>query len=1561
MRRERRSAPPWLRLAAVCVVLVAVPIGVYLFLYQQSRIEAATIRNFRALDAAADRVEQVLVRLSNVVEGSAFGVSPTMLDEVTERLTGRKAACASDPGFGRSRWHAPPTFPPDLLQARRPMPGQRLEFRYWLAAYTLFESNRLDDGATEGLWNQLHCLLDTHRKFSEPGETVTVDVEPMPRMALTPKGPLCAGGAATPGCIRLRELLEAEPCASATPRLAAGGDGMAATLDDCRRIEERSSDLHRALKSFTGSDAVIRAVDLFGARSAADLDELMNEATGYLSRFFDSHLITDGAGRVLFEADTRSVSGTELDESHVATPGFSSFVDISELVGVESPPSAGSGAGAAASNGRAGTSAPSVRGRSFVRVVGVEEIDLRVFVHPFVLDGVAVSDGARTGPAPSNGAARASRPTFYLVGVVDDPEFRSAAIRLRLGRVTVAALALLGLLTLTPLLWFWTAGERVVVGRLALLGVALLPVVGVVLFTVLACVAVTNRADEHVLDDVVEDVSERIVDLFDLELGREISFLEQDVPRLLVRADREEPRRRGQMRLSRTADSGGAALTALETAFYCDDADRDLDYDPDMSEGWSAFLLDDDGRQRVCLSEPRRARPARNPALDLQFRDYFKRPKEGALWRSRPRSRGLVRCRGREAQDEESLIPCLVDGLREPWKRPFGVAGAPPRGPGGVEAPYFIERVDSVVGGRVATMLAVAAGRPETPVAAAQVSLNALEHAVPPRHVDFAVVDRETGRTLFHSDDDLAMTTNFVEDTGRDPALWSLLRSGARDTIGIAYAGIPVRAHVRPLRPGMPWMLVVYRGHEIEDRLAGLTAALAILSTLASLFLAALSAGIALLAAHWARPGSLPGVPAVLGRVMGAGSRLAGPAIVTGAAVLVLFGGAWLSWLAGVLEGGWPLPSLAAGSVAAVTVLAVGCTVRPRASTAGDRHGPGGAQGPGASSGDGDTTTGDGRRSARRRGRPSAGDGDKDHAMRRVVGLAMLVATVAALPSVLWFVHHRAALGVGLNHYLMDATLDSVDRAREDYRVERLRRHGAGAAPAIDRARRRWLDEPPPEPGWVHRALRPVLALSELSNELMTYRARPPAGADRVASLHGVFARTFGYGIEPPPGLFSARDFGRLLGMALGSLAFAALLAAHAYTICAACTVVGRRRRGLAKLPGAQDLEHWMGDRSDREPLRAIVLHRGGRSRGDVVKKRTERLRLWPSDSHVDGRADGSPPLDLDWVPEAVACSKKVIHCATSQRTTDRLYVFGDLQEVLEDGPDGRTLLDELERRLDRDSHVLIWSRVVPDYRYSDGSGSSDGWFDRGHSDDADRRDRWRRVAREFRCRVLDDPAALEKRFDELAGVAAGVDDSPPSAQSVRKAMKNEAGANPELLHATADVARDAPRRTWSSGDPRASALWQFGKGGASCFGQLWAESTRDERLQLYALARGGVLDSRRTATLSSLVNRGIVREDPETGVVELRSESFRAFIEHDVDQRELDAWRREGGGGFWRFIWPPLAIGGALGLAFLAMANPEMRATLLATLLGLLPAALPLLGGRGGGPPAGTVGAGGS
>ena len=1544
-RRPHGPAPAWLRLASVCVVLIAVPVGLYLFLYQRSRIEDATIRSFRALDAAAERVDQVLDRLPLVVGSSSFGVSSTMLNEVTKRLTDEPAGstgCGGDRGAVPPAWKRFPEFPRRLLRSRRPTDAQRLEHRYWLAALKLFESNLMDEGATRALWNQLHCLIDTHRKFAEPSETVTVEFNPMPRTALRPRAPACAEGLATARCIRLRELLEAAPCreSAPSPRLSAGRDSMQATVADCRRLEERSPELHKALKSFRGSDAVISAIDLFGIRSVADLDELMAGATGYLSRYFDSHLIADADGLILFEAEPASASEAEVDEMRVETHGFSRYVDISELLRGESPEADGAAGGGASMPAAPATS---FRGRSFVRLVGVEEIRLRVFVQPFILDGVAVADGPGAGPqagaVSSRGgeqaaaAARAARPTFYLVGVVDDREFRSAAIRLRLRMVTDATLVLLALLALAPLLRFWTAGDRVVVGRFGLLGVCALPVVGVVLSTVLACGLIAHRLDEHALDGAMEHVSDRIVELFDRELSREIGRLQRAVPRLLARSRQDEPPRGRKVPLPGTTDGDERRLTGLETAFYCDDADRNVDYDPVRPAAWSASLLNDKGRQRVCLSAPGRALPARTPVLELEFRAYFQKPRDGVLWRSptaagRPRAAG---CRIGDTQDEESLVPCLVDGLLEPSRRRSVVPGAPGRTAGGVEAPYFLERIDSVIGGRLETVLSIHAGVSATPVAVSAAPLNALDRTVPPRHLDFAVVNRETGRTLFHSDDDLAMTTYFAEDTGRDPALWSLLRSGARDTIALDYAGLPIRAHVRPLRPGLPWTLVVYRGHELVDRLGGLTAALAIFFTLLSLFLAALAVGVVLLAARWFRPpGSLPGIPAVLGRVVAVASGLRGAAVPAALAALLL-GFAGFSLLARIHPAGWRvLPLFAVCSVASAAVLVAGCGLVPRG--------------------------------------PTRAAGGGDHTTRRVLGLAVLIAAVAVLPSALWFGHHRAALGVGLNHYLMDATLDSVDRAREDYRRDSLKAHGAAAAPAGDRSRSRWREEPLPDPGWVHRALRPIVATSVLANQLMTYRARPPAAAGGASSLHDVFADTFGYPVGSRADVLSAGDFGRILAWATGGLLFLALLAAHTYSVCAACTVVGRRRRGLAKLPRAE--EALMKGRPAGEPLRAIVVHRGSRGCRGFADDLAAHLGLSLRDLQAERPASSRPGHDDRSGPEA------------DSTKDETLWFVEDPEEALAQDAAGLALFDELERGVRDRRHVLIGSRVLPDHGCADRLERADRRFARGRDDDdappwrsglareldvldrwidrddPDRRDRWTRLVGKFRVFVLDDDDAGGP-WPRLDGPAATA-----GAHPVVEAMREEADAHPDLrrvarnlsVEVLADVAGGAVRAR----EAGALAVARFGRAAASSFRQLWTESTHDERLQLSALARGGAVYSRRTAALSSLVNRGLVRENPETGVVELRGEAFGEFIEHDIDRGELEAWRKQGDGGAWRFFWPPLAIGGVLGLAFLAMANPEMRATLLTTLLGLLPAALPLLGARSGGS-SGAAGGGGA
>ena len=240
-----------------------------------------------------------------------------------------------------------------------------------------------------------------------------------------------------------------------------------------------------------------------------------------------------------------------------------------------------------------------------------------------------------------------------------------------------------------------------------------------------------------------------------------------------------------------------------------------------------------------------------------------------------------------------------------------------------------------------------------------------------------------------------------------------------------------------------------------------------------------------------------------------------------------------------------------------------------------------------------------------------------DDTLGRVLGLAALVAALAVAPSALWFGHHRAALGIGLNHYLTDQTLESVDRARENYRIEALRRHGTGPAPAGDRSRRRFREEPEPEEGWVLRALRPIVAPSELANQLMVYRALPPATADHVLSLRGVFSGTFGYDVGGPLWAPSERGSGGFLVTILVSVVgLALLIAAMAYSVCAACTV-DRRRRSLTKLPELR-LGLVNGTPSVDRPLRAIVVHRGERRSDDFDEELTRHLDLW--------RPDGSAP-----------------------------------------------------------------------------------------------------------------------------------------------------------------------------------------------------------------------------------------------------------------------------------------------------------------------------------------------
>ena len=886
----------------------------------------------------------------------------------------------------------------------------------------------------------------------------------------------------------------------------------------------------------------------------------------------------------------------------------------------------------------------------------------------------------------------------------------------------------------------------------------------------------------------------------------------------------------------------------------------------------------------------------RTPRLELPFREYFRQPRQGALWRpARSGRTPSVRCRVREAQDEESRIPCIVDNLHEPRKRSAVLPHASSFQNRVGEVPYFVERIDSVVGGQVATALAIHTGDSETPVAAATTLLNSLDRAVPPQHVDFAVVDRETGRTLFHSDDDLAMTTNFAEDVGGDPALWSLLRSRATDTIGLVYAGIPIRAHIRPLRPGMPWTLIVYRGHELEDRLTTVTTALSILYTLLGLIGLGGVVGLSLLVVRWWAPDMLDGLPVMIGRAMATGARLLKPfAILVGVVLLFLLSGPflafapgppsnpWVPWNPWNVAGGsnpWPLfPFFAVGSAVVAALFLMCCALGPRRSTK-------------------DTGLADQRLPKQRYGDTGYGAGT----FRRVLALAVVLAGLAVVPAGLSFGYHRAALGAGLNHYLADRTLESVARAREDYRIRRFREHGVAVAPAGDRTRYRVHEELKPEESWVSAAVRPLLASSRLSNELLIYRNLTRPAADDVASLHGAFEATFGYDVAWP---LARSDAGRLwLPSTLLLILIAASLAGAAYSLCAVCTIVRSRSGGVVALPDACHLLRNYKHSVDG-PLRAIVLYRSERDRNCLVERLKERLEDHSLYRYrVRSRGHGQPRV-VNWIPQEAP-------------EKPALYIFDDLEAVLQDDADGRVLFDELQRLVDGDAAVLVWSRVGPDYRYSDRFRPADRWF-KDRTDGPDRRARWACLARKFRSCVLRCSDGHGKRFDQQLS-----DRAMPEAV---RAMRAEAVANPDLLHLAVDVVADVRQESGGgnrkiAGDPRADA--RHGVPGGRGF------ALQPDMGGFHARRAPAALRARELRRGRFQTNGGPV-QSPEPGPREGRPRQQRGLPAqrgvrrvpsgHDVDHGELNAWRKEDDGGTWQFIWPPLAVGSVLGLVFLAM-----------------------------------------
>lgn len=88
-------------------------------------------------------------------------------------------------------------------------------------------------------------------------------------------------------------------------------------------------------------------------------------------------------------------------------------------------------------------------------------------------------------------------------------------------------------------------------------------------------------------------------------------------------------------------------------------------------------------------------------------------------------------------------------------------------------------------------------------------SFHSLSAAVSPPLLSFAVIDRESGIVLFHSDDSRSLAENFFVETERSPQLLALTQVGQSGAFNGRYMGAGYRFFHLPLRD-TPWSVVTF-------------------------------------------------------------------------------------------------------------------------------------------------------------------------------------------------------------------------------------------------------------------------------------------------------------------------------------------------------------------------------------------------------------------------------------------------------------------------------------------------------------------------------------------------------------------------------------------------------------------------------------------------------------------------------------------------------------------------------------------------------------------------------
>ena len=1271
---------------------------------------------------------------------------------------------------------------------------------------------------------------------------------------------------------------------------------------DCRPLRERHIKLYEALKSLRHGTNLIDFLDHFGIEVSMSISDALDGPTRHLSMFFDSYYIANSNGQVHFARNNTAWSD-HYEYQRTSIP-FASFADIAHLLLEQSDEPIGTEG--IFTEDESSQKAGAVRvGHSAVRIVKVDDVALSVFIHPLTIDISSTAVSPKSGARGPEGPAKAS----YIVGVVRQRALADEAIRLRLGPAVDATLTIAMLLALLPILRFWATGDRSISGRFSLYGIGASAVAATALGTALLWGFITKHIDGQILDQRLVEIGDDVRRNFNRDLRRAIKTLEADVD---VMRTKSAPPPATAAPAPAGEDSAPAPATEHSTCppkqpIESDSLGREhlrqhllcpsvldkntdcpsiLDENTDhLSHSRSArllttFLIDEDGVMDVCS----RYRKRLSQKLNLSFRNYFNTPQVS------------------EATAATREKRC--------WER-----GAP-----------FLSQIDSVVQGTKEIVISFAVRGKEDQsdtrscpltktrqeqVAVAIARLQSIDDVILPPHFEYAIVD-QSGRTVFHSDEDRVRVSNFIDDTGNDPAIRAAIESGNVGVLGATYDGTPIRAHIGLLYESYDteWTLVVFRSHGLVDRVSALAMSLALLWWIV---ISLLVTSLVILAAYVRR---------LLGFSTVRPSTALSLVHYRVTIVVLVFAILGLIHIYDDIDDVTTtvgLPFLIVGIVLVSTWFGVGAETN--------------------------------KEECSKRAKIGAA----------LIALAALVFSVAVVPMLGWQGYFRAQLSRGLAEYLQEESLNAMKEKKADFhdyrgqlRKERKdhdsmysflegsmagygeqeRQRLTDLLNARDDCQRKkqqgeaTCDPPSASEGatrseWFFGNLWPLVGYSSFSQAIMWYSSETDRGFDDVDSPTGalfeVIGRIGAADAEAPPHPSSATtsvpanggDVGDMYIETRKSFIWLAIVA-YVLLLLFICYSVARTKFGhagrIALLP------RWCPNELAKrmKPVRILLVKQSERALKGLIR---ELKGKWGVE--VETWDDVTSAWTSDDRGERGSVRSK-------RRT---IYVVEDLRGATE-GNRAEELASEL-RAIPPNVSIILCSDIVPTYHMRPGTlDEPDNILLPGAID-------WPEIVREFEVGVLCSVNA-DSGNKKSSNLNADV-------------METEARANEDLKHIAHEVAGQMKEKEnkedwYSNPQLRDKALRQFRAMAQPKFKAQWEASSFDERLQLIALARGGSTNIRQPAAISSLANRGLITT---TDPLQLRSEAFRQFIKDDLAHDTLDDWRRQGHHDWWRVTWLPLVVLAVLGLLFFLSSNPEAVGTLAAVgaaSIGLIPVIMSLL-----------------